>query len=135
MAKECTSIAGHFDGHGSAPVQYRAHSPMQHDQGFIGSHWTLPSGNYSLRIAQAATRATINSTIMKHVPTLMAVLMAITMWRYYTAHIAGWGRFVAFIKATKHHHRTSTRSDIIKGTRQVRLIWTFHREKGLQLTC
>jgi len=87
------------------------------------------------RIAQAAARATTNSTIMKHVPTLLAVSMAIVMQRYYTAHIARWRRFVTFIKATKRHHRTSTRSDIIKGTRQVWLFRTFHREKELQLTC
>jgi len=43
---EFTSIAGHFDGHGSAPVRYNAHHPMQQDQGFTGSHWTLPSGNH-----------------------------------------------------------------------------------------
>ena len=44
-------------------------------------------------------------------------------------------RFVAFNRATKRHHRTSTCSDIIKGTRQLRLFWTYHREKELQLTC
>ena len=93
-------------------MQYRAHHPMQHDQGFIGSHWLLPLGNYLLRIAPAATRATINTTIMQHVPTLLAVSMAIAMWRYYTACIPQWRRFVAFIKTTKRHHRASTCSDI-----------------------
>ena len=44
----------------------------------------------------------------------MAVLMAIAMRRYYTAHIARWRRFMAFIKATKRHHRASNRSDSIK---------------------
>jgi hypothetical protein len=29
------------------------HLPMQHVQGYTGSHWTPPSGNYSLRIALA----------------------------------------------------------------------------------
>jgi len=73
VTSECASVTGHFDGHGSAPVQYVAHRLMQHDQGFTGSQWTPPSGDYSLRIAQAAARATINSLIMKHVPTLLAV--------------------------------------------------------------
>ena len=82
-----------------------------------------------------AARATINSMIMKHVPTLLAVLMAIAMRRYYTARIAQWRRFVAFIKATKRHHRASTCSDIKKGTHQLRLFRTFHREKELKLTC
>jgi hypothetical protein len=71
-ANECTSVAGYFNGHGNAPVQYGAHHPMQHDQGFTESHWTPPSGDYSLRNAQAAARATINSTMMHYVPTLLA---------------------------------------------------------------
>jgi len=100
---KCTSITGHFDDHGSAPVQYEAHHLMQR---------TPPSGNYSLRIAQAAARATINSIMMQHVPTLLAVLMAIAMWGYYIACIARWRRFVVFIKTTKHHHWMSARSDI-----------------------
>ncbi len=70
-----------------------------------------------------------------HVPTLLAVLIAIAMRRYDTARIAWWRRFVAFIKATKPHHRASTRSDSINVTRQCQLFWLFHREKGLQLTC
>ena len=53
MANKCTSVVGHFDGHGGAPVQYGAHLPMQNDQGFTGSHWTPPLGDYSLRIAGA----------------------------------------------------------------------------------
>ncbi len=61
----------------------------------------LPSGNYSLRIAPAAARAT-----------LLAVSTAIAMRRYYTARIARWRRFLAFIKATKRRHWASTRSDI-----------------------
>jgi hypothetical protein len=39
-------------------------------------------------------------------------LMAIAMRRYCTTHIAWWRRSRAFIKATKHHHRARTRSDI-----------------------
>ena len=116
-------------------VRYKAHHQMQHDQGFTGSHWTPPSGDYSLRIAPLAARATINLTMIQHVLTLLAVSMAITMHRYYTTHIAWLRRFMAFIKATKRHHRTSTRSDIKKGTRQLRLFQTFHREKELLLTC
>ena len=85
---------------------------MQHVQGHTGSHWTPPSGNYLLRIASAATRATENKTTMWYVPTLMAILMVIAMRRYCTAHIAWWRRSRAFIKATKHHHRARTRSDI-----------------------
>jgi hypothetical protein len=93
-------------------MRYGAHCPMQHDQGFTRSHWTPPSGYYSLCIPPASARATIKTTIIEHAPTLLAVWMAITMRWYYTAHITRWRRFVAFIKATKHHHWTSTRSNI-----------------------
>jgi hypothetical protein len=61
---------------------------MQHDQGFIGSHWMPPLGNYLLRITQAAARATINTTLVQYSPTLLTILMVIAMHWYYTAHIA-----------------------------------------------
>jgi hypothetical protein len=60
-----TSSASRFDGHGGAPVQYKVHRPMQHVQGYTGSHWMLPLGDYLLRIAPAAARATANETAMK----------------------------------------------------------------------
>jgi hypothetical protein len=59
---ECTSSAGHFDGHGGVPVQYEVHRLMQHVQSYTRSHWTLPLGNYSIRIIPAPTRATANKT-------------------------------------------------------------------------
>ncbi len=58
MTNECTFIVGHIYGHGGAPGRYKRHRPMQHVQGYLRSHWTPPSGNYLLRIAPAATRAT-----------------------------------------------------------------------------
>ena len=61
---------------------------MRHVQGYTRSHWTLPSGNYSLRIAPVAARATINKTTMQNVPSLLAILMVIAMLRYYTVHSA-----------------------------------------------
>jgi hypothetical protein len=61
---------------------------MQHVQGYTGSHWTLPLGDYLLRIALAAARATANKTTMYYVPTLMAISVVIAMRRYYTVHIA-----------------------------------------------
>jgi hypothetical protein len=62
MMNKCTSSANRFDGHSNAPEQYRQHRPMRHVQGYSGSHWTPPSGNYLLRIAPAATRATGKQT-------------------------------------------------------------------------
>jgi predicted CxxxxCH...CXXCH cytochrome family protein len=58
MASTCSSVVCHFDGHGSSTVQYEAHCPMQHVQGYSGSHWTPASGDYSLCITPAAARAT-----------------------------------------------------------------------------
>jgi ABC-type nickel/cobalt efflux system permease component RcnA len=68
-----------------------------------------PSGDYSLRIAPAAARATANKTNMQNVSTILAISVA--MWQYYTARIARYRRFKAFIKATKHRHWASTHSD------------------------
>jgi hypothetical protein len=84
---KCASVAGHFDGHAEALKQSTWHRPMQHIQGYIGSHLTLPSGNSSHRIAPAAAMATINTPTMQNVPSLLAVLMAIAMQWYYTVCI------------------------------------------------
>ena len=115
--------------------RYMRHRLMQHVQGYTGSHWMPTSGDYSLRIASAAARATANKTTMYYVPTLMAISMVIRMRRYYTTHIAQWRRSRAFIKANKHRHQASTCSDSINRTLQRQLYLRFHREKGLELTC
>jgi hypothetical protein len=65
MIIKCTLSAILFDGHGGPRVQYEAHCLMQHVQGYSRSHWMPPSGNYLLRIAPAATRATANKTTTK----------------------------------------------------------------------
>jgi hypothetical protein len=67
MAKSSTTIkstlsAIRFDGHGSLPVQYEVHCPMQHVHGYSESHWMPPLGDYSLRIAPAAALATSKQT-------------------------------------------------------------------------
>ena len=96
-ANECPSSVDHVDGHSEALKRYMWHRLVQHVQGYTGSHWTPPSGDYSLRIALAAARATANKTTMYHVPTLMAISVVIAMRRYYTAHITRWRRSRAFI--------------------------------------
>jgi hypothetical protein len=65
MMNKCTSSAGHFDGHSGALEQYRWHRLMRHVQGYSGSHWMPPLGNYSLHITPAAARATANKATMK----------------------------------------------------------------------
>jgi hypothetical protein len=42
--KKWTNVAGHFDGRGGAPVQYRANRPMEEVQGFGRSLCMLPLG-------------------------------------------------------------------------------------------
>jgi hypothetical protein len=37
-----TYFAGHFDGHGNAPVRNLAHCPMEEVQGFTRSQWMPP---------------------------------------------------------------------------------------------
>jgi hypothetical protein len=44
--KKYINFAGHSDGHGNAPVRYRAHCPMEEVQSFTRSHWMLPLGKY-----------------------------------------------------------------------------------------
>jgi hypothetical protein len=61
---ECTSVAGHFDDHVEVLKRYMRHHPMQHVQGYTRSHWMPPLGDYSLRIALAAARATASNTKM-----------------------------------------------------------------------
>jgi hypothetical protein len=65
MMIKCTLSAIRFNGHGNPPVQYEAHCPMQHVQGYSRSHWMPPSGNYLLRIAPAAARVKTNKTTTK----------------------------------------------------------------------
>ena len=100
-----------FRGHAEALQQYMWHRPMQHVRGYTRSHWTLPLGDYSLRIVPMAARETANKTTTKHVLPLLAVSIAVTVWRYYTPCISQWRRFMAFIKATttQCRHRASTR--------------------------
>ncbi len=52
--KKCRQIAGNFDCHADAAVRRRAHHPMEHIQGYTGSHWMLPLGKCLRRIALAA---------------------------------------------------------------------------------
>jgi hypothetical protein len=125
MMNKCTASAGCFDGHGSAPEQYRQHCPMRHVHGYSGSHWMPASGDYLLRIAPAFARQQTNKQQSTNTPTKLAVLMAIAMRRYNTAHIAQWRRSRASLEATGWHHRGSTCSDSINWTCQHRFFQCF----------
>ncbi len=67
MTSKCTYVEANFEGLADALKQYRWHPPMWHVQGYYGSHWTPALGDYLLRIAPAAARATgIQTTINKY---------------------------------------------------------------------
>ena len=44
--KNIGRIAGDFDCHADAAVRRGAHRPIEHVQGFTGSHWMPPSGKF-----------------------------------------------------------------------------------------
>ncbi len=52
--KKGRQIAGDFDCHADVAVRRRAHRPMEHVQGFTGSHWMPLSGKCLRCIAPAA---------------------------------------------------------------------------------
>jgi hypothetical protein len=99
---------------------------MQHVQGYTGNHYTLPSGNYLLCIAPAVARATGKQMAMKNTPSLLAVLMVMTMRRHYvTACIPRWRRSRASLEGTGHRHWASINYDYIKGTYHCRVFVVF----------
>jgi hypothetical protein len=65
MTSKCTSIAAHFEGLADAPVLCNKNCPMQHVQGYSGSHWTPSLGDYTLCFTLVAAGATANKTTMK----------------------------------------------------------------------
>jgi hypothetical protein len=129
MTIECTLSAIRLDGHGGPPVQYIKHHPMQHVQGYSGSHWMLPSGNYSLRIAPGATRATGKQTTINKYTKKMAILMAAAMRLYNTTRIAQWRRSRALLEAVKCCHWASIATNSIKGTWHCKFFWCFSLSK------
>jgi hypothetical protein len=88
IAKEYTTIATCFYGRDDALVQCRIHCPMEGVQGFTRSHWTPPLGKYSLRIIPADNGVACKKKTTKKAPYLLAILMAVVVRRYNTAHIA-----------------------------------------------
>ncbi len=63
-----------------------------------------------------------------HTPKKVAVLMAMAMCRYVTAHIAQWRRSRASLEATGRCHQASIMSDNINRTWLRRFFLCFHRQ-------
>jgi hypothetical protein len=120
---ECTSIAGHFDGHPDMLKQYTWHHPMKQIQGLFRCPWMLPLADYLFPITLAAARVTGKITIMKNTHSSLAVLMAVVVRWYNTPCIAQWRRFMAFLEAIGRHHQARICSDDIKGTCHLCSFW------------
>jgi hypothetical protein len=58
-------------------------------------------------------------------PKQLAVLMAMAMRRYVTAHIARWRRFRALLDATKRHHRASIAANSCNQSRMYQIFTSF----------
>jgi hypothetical protein len=85
--KQYTTVTTHFDGCDDAPVQYRIRCLMEGVQDFTRSHWMPPSGRYFLRIILADNRVACKKKMMKKVPYLLAISMAVVVRRYNTTRI------------------------------------------------
>jgi hypothetical protein len=107
---KCTFSAICFDGHGSPPVQYKAHRLVQHVQGYSGSHWMPPPSNYLLRIAPAAARATGKQTTINKYTKRNGHFDG-RGGAYNTACIAQLRRLRAMLEATKRCHQASIAAD------------------------
>ncbi len=116
LMNKYTSIVGHFDGHGGAPGQCRWHCLMRHVQGYLRSHWTPQSGDYPLRIAPAATRATGKQTTINKYTCFAGCFDG-----YGNAPVSNHAHHPmeevqGFLEATGCCHWASIMSDNIKGT-------------------
>jgi hypothetical protein len=108
---ECTSIAGHFDGHAEALKQSMRHCPMEDVQGHIrATRRCHRATTRSVSLPQTPGRQSTTQQWL-NTPTLRAVSMAIAMRRYDTARIARWRGSRASLEATGCHHWASTCSD------------------------
>ncbi len=71
-------------------------------------------------------------------PKKLAVLMAMAMRRYVTAHIAQWRRFRALLDATKRRHRAKIAADSCNWSRMCQFFTSFFHcqlvQKGCRLT-
>jgi hypothetical protein len=87
-AKQHTIVATCFNGRNDAPVQCCVHPSIEGLQCFTRSYWTPPLGKYLLRIIPADNGVACKKKTIKRAPYLLAILMAVVVCRYNTAHDA-----------------------------------------------
>ncbi len=68
----------------------------------------------------------VNKQQSTNTPKKVAMLMAVAVHRYNTAHIAQWRRSRALLEATGRHHRASIMSNNINWTWLCHFFWCFH---------
>ena len=61
--RQSTILASRFAGPGGPPVLYRAHHPTEGVQGYHGSHWSPPSGEYGGRYIPSVTHPEVFSKL------------------------------------------------------------------------
>jgi hypothetical protein len=88
MIINCTLSAIRYDGHGGLPVQYKAHCPMQHVQGYSGATGCRHQATTHSLLPQRLPGQQANKQQSTNTPTKLAVLIAMAMRRYITMHIA-----------------------------------------------
>jgi hypothetical protein len=128
MTSKCTTAVARFEGLTDAPEQYRWHRPMRHVQGYLGSYWTPPSGNYLLLLPQQPPEQQANKQQSTNTPKKVAMLMAAAVCWYNTAGIARWRRSRALLEATGRRHQASIMSDNINRTWLRWFFLCFHRQ-------
>ncbi len=114
-----------FDARVHALAQQRRYRPIEGVQGFTRSHWTLPSGEYSGRIASDGQRVRMPLKKYKKVPYLSAVSLALSVRRYVTKRIAQRRGSRAIPEATGRRLRASVAADICNRPVFFRFFWSF----------
>ncbi len=99
-----TSVVGCFDGHGSAPGQYRWHCLMWHVQGYPEATGCWHRATTCSVLPQWPPGQQAHKQQSTNTPAKMAISMVRAMSRYVTACIAQWRRSRALLEATGRRH-------------------------------
>ena len=129
------SVAGHFNGHGEALKRYMRHHTMQHVQGYTGSHWMPPSGDYSLCIAPWPPGRQSTQWLWNMYPLCWPFRWPSQCSGTISRALPDGGGLWLSLKQLNATIGRALTPIASNRTRQLRLFRTFHREKELQLTC
>ncbi len=125
MTNKCASVAGHFHGHADALKRWTWHCPMQQIQGHTRCPGSCHLATTHYVSPQQPPGQQANKQLSTNTPKKVAVLMAMAMRRYVTAHIAQWRRSRALLEATGRCHWASIMFDNINQTWLQRFFYVF----------